>query len=164
LKTLLLVRHAQSQSASSYANDFQRQLNDTGIAEAKEVGNAILKEKTIPKLMISSPALRAIKTAEIIAEVINYPTQNIRNDDSLYEIDLDGFSENIQRLDDSFDTVLYIGHNPCISELSFYLTRHSVGNLSPGSIFCCEFVIDRWKDIKNYSATFKYYHKPIIAI
>jgi phosphohistidine phosphatase len=164
LKTLLLVRHAQSQSASSYANDFQRQLSATGMAEAKQVGNVILKENTIPRLMVSSPALRAIKTAEIIAGVIDYPAQDIRNDDFLYEVDLTGFSEHIQSLDDSFDTVLYVGHNPCISELSFYLTRYSVGNLSPGSIFCCEFNVDQWKAITNYGGNFKYYHEPNIVI
>ncbi|NIU01435.1 MAG: hypothetical protein GWN01_11120, partial [Nitrosopumilaceae archaeon] len=114
----------------------------------------------LPDLIICSTAERAIKTAEILAEEINYARPNIRLQASLYEIEIEDLLNILYHLDDKYKSVMFVGHNPPMSIMSDYLTRHGVGNLAPGSVFCCEFKVDTWKAITKYGGICKFFEAP----
>ena len=67
IKKLYIIRHAKSDWSDDTLKDFDRPLNKRGLKNAPFMGS-LLKNKNInPDLILSSPALRAITTAEIIA-------------------------------------------------------------------------------------------------
>ena len=68
MKDLLLLRHAKSSWEDSELSDFERPLNGRGKRDAPRIGKLILKEKLTPHFIISSPALRARDTADIVAQ------------------------------------------------------------------------------------------------
>jgi len=85
MKTLYLARHAKSSWKHPELSDIERPLNKRGKRDAPYIGN-LLKEKGVkPDIVISSPAVRAKKTALAIAEIIEYPKSKIIIDENIYE-------------------------------------------------------------------------------
>lgn len=160
MKTVYIVRHAKANRKGLNSTDFERSLSNEGMSDARSTGQFLRSQNVVPGLIISSAADRAIKTAEIIATEINYPISRIDHRESLYEIEVDDLLRMLHDLDDSYDSVMFVGHNPPMSIMSDYLTRYGVGNLAPGAIFCCEFNVNSWKTISKYSGIFKFLKTP----
>jgi phosphohistidine phosphatase len=70
MKRVVLVRHAKA-VAYGYEDDFNRDLRDSGVIDAQRVSNELKARGVFPDKIISSPALRALKTARIFAETFN---------------------------------------------------------------------------------------------
>ena len=85
MKTLTIVRHAKSSWTDLNSSDFDRVLNARGERDAPRMG-ATLKERfgSIERI-VSSPAIRAITTANIMATALDYPTDQIQQEASIYE-------------------------------------------------------------------------------
>ena len=71
MKTLFLVRHAKSSRDDTAMPDKDRPLNDRGKRDAPKMGERLAKRDVKPNLILSSPARRALKTAEIIAKKLD---------------------------------------------------------------------------------------------
>lgn len=160
MKTIYIVRHAKSHRKEERAEDFDRTLTADGRQDALQLGHFLKSKNIFPDLIISSTANRAINTAQIIADEINYPRTEIELNASLYEIELDDLLKILRGLDDNLRSVMLVGHNPPMSIMSDYLTRYGVGNLAPGSIFSCEFLTDTWKAISKYGGLCKFLETP----
>lgn len=160
MKTIYIVRHARAHRKGINSSDFNRKLTKEGQRDALQIGQFLKRRNSLPDLIISSSANRAIETAEILANEIQYPSSKIQIDQSLYEIEFDEFLNILTHLKDTYQSVMFVGHNPSMSMMSDYLTRYGVGNLPPGSIFCCEFKIDTWKAISKYDGTCKFFQSP----
>ena len=75
MKTLYIVRHAKSSWKNPGLADIDRPLNKRGKGDAPLMGKVLRKAGVEPDLILSSPANRAITTAEVIAKTwhtINY--------------------------------------------------------------------------------------------
>ena len=77
MKTIILVRHAKSSWKDLRLDDFDRPLNKRGKKNAPFMGKILKARRTIPDLILSSPAKRAGKTARAIAKAIDYPKTKI---------------------------------------------------------------------------------------
>jgi len=121
MKTLYLVRHAKSSRDDPSLADKDRPLDDRGHRDAPKMGKRLAKRDAKPDLILSSPALRALATAEIIAEALGYPLEDIEVNDSLYASDADTLLSVIHQLGDKLDRVMLVGHNPELSELAHRL-------------------------------------------
>ena len=73
MKRLVLIRHAKSSWKNPGLRDFDRPLNKRGKADAPEMGRRLAQRSLMPDRLLSSPAKRAIRTAEIIADAIGFP-------------------------------------------------------------------------------------------
>ena len=71
-RTLLLVRHAKSSWDDVALPDKERPLADRGKRDAPMMGKRLAKRQVKPDLILTSPARRALSTAEIIAKELNY--------------------------------------------------------------------------------------------
>lgn len=121
MKTLYLVRHAKSGKDDLSLADRDRPLDDRGHREAPKMGKRLAKRDAKPDLILSSPALRALATAELIAEALDYRTKDIEVDDRLYASDVNTLLGVIHKLGDKQDRVMLVGHNPEFSELAHQL-------------------------------------------
>ena len=83
MKTLYLVRHAKSSWDEANQSDFERTLNERGANDAATMAKLLGKKNVKPELIISSPAARALLTAEIFAEQLHYLAKNILTDERI---------------------------------------------------------------------------------
>jgi phosphohistidine phosphatase len=127
MKTLFLVRHAKSSWDDTALPDKDRPLNDRGKRDAAKMGERLAKQDVKPDLILSSPARRALTTAEIFAKKLDYKLKNIVVDDRLYGVEADDLLGAIRKLGDKSKRVMLFGHNPELTEfanrLSSKITR-----------------------------------------
>src|SRR5437867_207593 len=118
MKTLFLVRHAKSSHDDPTLADKERPLNDRGLRDAATMGQRLAKQDVKPNLIVSSPAVRALATAEIISKKLNYKRKGIVVNERLYAAAAEEVLELIQELDDKLKSVMLFGHNPDLCELA----------------------------------------------
>ena len=123
MKTLFLVRHAKSSRDDPAMQDKDRPLNDRGKRDAPQMGERLAKRDVKPDLILSSPARRALETAEIIAKKLDYKLKDIVVDDRLYASDVDDLLRVIHKLGDKLERVMMFGHNPELTELAHCLSN-----------------------------------------
>jgi phosphohistidine phosphatase len=122
MKTLFLVRHAKSSRDDPALSDKERPLNDRGMRDAVRMGERLARQGVKPDLIVSSPARRALATAEIIARKLDYKVKDIVVDERLYAAALDDLLEVIQEFGDKPNRVMLFGHNPEMTELAHRLS------------------------------------------
>jgi phosphohistidine phosphatase len=122
MKTLFLIRHAKSSWDDPALSDKDRPLGDRGRRDAPRMGKRLAKRNVKPDLILSSPARRALTTAEIIAKKLDYKRKDIAVDDRLYASAVDGLLNVIHGLGDKLERVILFGHNPELTELAHRLS------------------------------------------
>jgi phosphohistidine phosphatase len=118
MKTLFLVRHAKSSWDDAALPDKDRPLNDRGKRDAAKMGERLAKHDVKPDLILSSPARRALTTAEIIAKKLDYKRKSIVVDGRLYATEADDLLSAIRKLGNKPKRVMIFGHNPELTELA----------------------------------------------
>jgi len=122
LKKLILIRHAKSSWSQAGMSDFDRPLNQRGINDAPKMAGRIRSSKLTIDQIVSSPALRAITTAEMFSEVFDIPFENILQNKAVYEADPETLMRIVSKFESSWNTVIMFGHNPGLSYLVGLLT------------------------------------------
>ena len=118
LKTLLLVRHAKSSWKNVELDDIDRPLNNRGLRDAPIMGRRLLSRSLIPDLIVSSPAVRALTTAETLAHEVGYSSSAIVVEDELYAASPRDVLAVVSGFDDRIQVALVVTHNPAITELA----------------------------------------------
>ncbi len=118
MKSLFLVRHAKAARDETTLSDAARPLADRGRRDAPKMGRRLRARGVKLNLMLSSPALRALTTARLLAEQLNYEPKRIAVDERLYPGDARQVLEVIRGLDSGVKRVMLVGHNPGLSELA----------------------------------------------
>jgi phosphohistidine phosphatase len=116
---LYIVRHgiAIDREDPKCPADPDRFLTADGIEKTKEVAKGLGKISESPDLMLTSPYVRALQTAEIVADALDYAKQKIRKSEAL----LPGAEP--QQLfrelakDKDLSAVFVFGHAPHVDEL-----------------------------------------------
>jgi phosphohistidine phosphatase len=160
VKRLYLIRHAKSSWKDPDLADFERPLNRRGKKDAPFMGKRLKKYGVKPDLIISSPAKRALKSATIIANEIDFPTKKIITDMTVYQADVPNLLDLIQNIDDSNSQVMLIGHNPDLTSLANYLSNYAISNIPTCGIFCIDFEISSWKNVAAGKGIFKFFDYP----
>ena len=150
-RTLILVRHAKSSWDSLDLPDTERPLADRGKRDAPMMGKRLAKQQGKPDLILSSPARRALTTAEIIASELGYKTKDIVVDDRLYATDPETLLAVIGGLNDKLKCVMFFGHNPEISELAHRLSA-DIAPLPTCSVAQFTFESKSWATIGSVKA------------
>ncbi len=148
MKKVVIVRHAKSVHYG-YEDDFNRDLSDRGKEDAKLVSRELLKKRILPDAMISSPAKRAIKTARIFAENLNFEKGNIKEEQDIYDgVTTSEFLDLIHKLPDEVEIAYFFGHNPGF----FYFVSNLLVNFRDEMPTCSavgiDFNVDSWKNIE----------------
>ena len=76
LKTVLLIRHAKSDQ-HTFANDFDRPLNERGLHDAPEMAKRLKEKQPVINAFIASPAKRTKATANLFAAEFDIPKSDI---------------------------------------------------------------------------------------
>jgi phosphohistidine phosphatase len=146
MKMLYIVRHAKSSWDEPQQDDFDRPLNDRGRKDGHKMGNRLGERGITPDLIISSPAVRALATARLLASALNYPENNIRQERSIYHGSMESLLDVIRKVGDKYEIVMMVGHNPGLTEFSNDLLRESIDNIPTTGVVAAKLKIDLWKD------------------
>ena len=91
--------------------------------DASRVGEQLAKRDANPDLILSSPARRALTTAEIVARKLHYRLKDIVLDERLYAATPEVLLAIVHELDDKAKRVMLFGHNPELTELAHRLSE-----------------------------------------
>src|ERR1700736_4387530 len=75
-----LLRHGTAEDARPGGSDAERKLTEGCREEIRRALDCALKARIAPSLILSSPYVRAIQTAEIAAAVVGYRGTIVRTD------------------------------------------------------------------------------------
>ncbi len=126
--------------------DKDRPLDDRGEREAPKMGKRLAKRSARPDVILSSPAKRALATAQIIAKAIDYDLEDIVLDARLYPGEADELLNVIQELDDKLKRVMLVGHNPGLTELANRLSSE-IGDMPTCAIAELRFETKSWAEV-----------------
>ena len=160
MKTLYLVRHAKSSWKYPKLDDFERPLNKRGRKNAPFMGSLLNELNIAPDLVISSPANRAAMTARIIAAALDYPLEDIRYNEAIYEFGERALIDVVKEIDDAVNQAMVVGHNPATNGLANYIGDQPIGNIPTCGVFCVELDIASWTDIKAHCGKVKFFEYP----
>jgi phosphohistidine phosphatase len=159
-KELLLVRHAKSSWDHPYLDDHDRPLNERGLRNAPEMGKRLQGLGIRTDAWISSTALRAITTAEIIAEEIGFPQDQIQRSKDLYHASATELQEYIGGLNDAHTSVMLFGHNPGMTSLVANLYGLPIDNLPTCGVVHLQFSENSWPPVSSAPPACAYFDFP----
>lgn len=148
-KTLLILRHAKSRPKDPNLSDYERTLDKLGIDDALYMGKLIRSKDLVPDLIISSSAIRAKMTAEILAKECKYEAGKILLKHSLYEAKPEDYLTVLSILPDTITRVLLVGHNPTIEETIEMLTESSDVTISLCTLAHLSIPVEKWSDLRK---------------
>ncbi|HJV68620.1 histidine phosphatase family protein [Ideonella sp.] len=146
MKTLLLIRHAKSGKDDPTLADRDRPLNDRGLRDASRMGERLARRGVHPDLILTSPALRALSTAQLIADALGHPRTSIVADERLYESTPPALLAIVRDTEDRHRTLMLVGHNPEISALAHRLAP-DITEMPTCAVLECGFDAASWADV-----------------
>ena len=160
MKRIIVVRHAKA-VPYGYDDDFNRTLTERGFKDARKVSTHLLSLNIRPGLMIASPATRALQTAEVFSEVLNFPAADIIQEPGLYmDFSTSEFVDFVKELDDRHDTIFVFCHNPGISYYASRLATDFHGDMPTCSTVGIEFPVDTWSRIESRTGNTSFHIYP----
>ena len=162
MKRLLLLRHAKAVPATEPLVDIDRPLAERGERDARRIGERLRRQQLHPTLILTSPAARALRTAQLVAQAFDYPRDAISLDRRLYLAEPAATVEIIAAQNDAIKTIVVVGHNPGLTELVHQLLpTFEVDDLPTCAVVGLDYVdAVAWAGIAGASAELFYYDYP----
>lgn len=150
MRTILLVRHAESVSASSQS-DKDRSLTGRGEEDAPGLGTFLKSKGYVPNHIFCSTARRARQTCEKISERFSISESGISWNNKLYSGSAHDYLSMIQQATDKDRSIMIIGHNPRLERVvSLLCSREGKVNIAiqQGGVVCIEHPALKCKQVK----------------
>ena len=145
MKNLIIVRHCKSSWKDPSLSDFDRPLNKRGNIDGELMSNYLReKEKKIDKLILST-SIRTRLTSKYFIEKIHF--NSISYLDELYHASYSEIIKIISKIENNFNNIMVIGHNPGLTELINYFTDMRIYNIPTTGIIKVEFKEAKWSKI-----------------
>ena len=132
VRTLVLLRHAKAETPGERP-DHERRLTTTGEADAGAAGAWLAGEGIHPQLVICSTATRTRQTWQGVSVALGGADPEVHYEDRLYEGGRTEVFDLLRAVPDDVGTVLVVGHNPTVSDVSVLL-RNSLGDAMPAGL------------------------------
>ena len=139
---LYIVRHGKAERDSATGRDADRPLRPRGIHQATWLGERLATDDKPPRIILSSPFVRALDTARILHQAVACPLEIF--DQLAVGPDADRVVELI-RAHAQVKALAVVGHNPQLSELAMALAEPSSDaprELRTGEAFALDFKVD----------------------
>ena len=124
------------------------------------MGQALAKRNIRLDLLVSSPAVRALSTAALVARELEYPHDKIHVEAGIYGADVDALLAIIRGLPDAADTVLLVGHTPTITDTANALSPSRLNEMPTAAVVCLRFSAGQWAGVSKANAEFYFYDYP----
>ena len=163
-RTLILLRHGKS-DWSTGEDDFDRPLKKRGRNASELVGTWLSTNERAPDFVITSPAKRAVQTAEIACEVMNIRKKSIYKRKHIYLATPEELVYVLEDCPKEARRVMLVGHNPGLEELLYYLVDGKMtipedGKIMPTAALAILDMPDDWGKLENGSAHLEFLVRP----
>ena len=158
MKTLLILRHAKSSWENTNLSDFERPLNKRGLEAAPVMGEVLKKNQFQPEIILSSPAMRARQTAEIIRKTACIKGK-VEFEERIYEASPARLLEVISEQNDEVKSIMLVGHNPGLEALVKTLT----GQMQPmptAALAVIDLEINHWNEVNSLTGKLRALIRP----
>ncbi|MEA3166484.1 MAG: phosphohistidine phosphatase [Thermoplasmata archaeon] len=118
---LLLLRHAKAIGHDEGVPDFDRPLTSEGQRQAERVGRLLAHRTLHPDVVITSPAARALQTAQLAAVALGVKASAITQDARIYEGGPQVLAEILAHAVATHKRPMLVGHNPGFEQLAIGL-------------------------------------------
>jgi phosphohistidine phosphatase len=146
MKTLLLLRHAKSSWKHSELADHDRPLNKRGKRTAPFMAELLKDEDLIPDFILCSSAVRAHRTALLVAKACGYQGE-IQPTRELYLAEPEAYIEVLCQVDEKYARVLVVGHNPGLESLIQALTGEALA-MPTAALAYIELSLQHWRELE----------------
>ncbi|MFT5396585.1 MAG: phosphohistidine phosphatase [Gammaproteobacteria bacterium] len=130
---LYLMRHAKSDWSGPGTADYDRPINHRGQKSAKRIGVWMADNNFLPEKIVSSPAVRARQTIEIVSEQLGHSQVKVELDKDLYLASMDALIESVQLYKNDVNSLMLVAHNPGLDYLVNDLLSRTI-NKNSGNI------------------------------
>ncbi|MGB0429070.1 MAG: SixA phosphatase family protein [Bacteroidia bacterium] len=150
MKRVVFIRHAKSSWKQPELKDLERPLAKRGVADTKKVGKWLKNNGVLPDLVITSPAKRAIDTANSICARCGYQKEIVVNE-NLYFKGPSAIFRQINQLSDTYHHVFIVFHNPDINQITIDQLQATESNIPTLGLVFTESIAGSWKNwnLKN---------------
>ncbi len=156
MKILYLLRHADAQRTTS-GNDSKRFVSTKGIQELERLTSFLLSSGLKLDAVFCSSALRTKQSWEFLKNSLGLETK-FQLIEELYNPLPDEIIKFINNVDNSYNSILIISHNPVISQTANDLLVTHIDNFSTCNMACIGFDLDTWCEITNNLGTLIWFH------
>jgi len=161
MKTLSVLRHAKSSWEYPDLTDFERPLLTKGVKRTLLICEALKKVELVPDLVVSSPAVRALETAEIIIDQFNLQKKQLIKNEHFYPGYVKKINSLVTKLDNKVKYAMIVGHNPAFTDLAnTFLGNNFIDWIPTSGLITIQFDCKKWEDINAKNATLIHYLKP----
>jgi phosphohistidine phosphatase len=115
-----LLRHGTAEDIEPGGSDVERRLTAAGRDEIRRTAECARRARVAPTLILSSPYVRAVETAEIAAEVLGYRRAILRTELLIPSASPQRVWNEIRSRQDETQ-ILLAAHEPLLSQLASYL-------------------------------------------
>ena len=159
---LYLVRHAKSSWGEQGLADHLRPLNNRGRRDAPVVFARLAEHGANPEVVVSSDAVRAAMTAQLLLETLGIASEHCRFEPRLYHASVDTITAVARTLPDSARSAALVGHNPGMTYAANFLAENlDLDNLPTCGIVGIKFDCEHWAEIdRGLLAWFDYPKNP----
>jgi phosphohistidine phosphatase len=155
MKYLTVVRHAKSSWSQPGLADHDRPLNDRGRRAAAAMARFLWTtylggERSEPLMppparLVSSTAVRALSTAQVMRETFQMPTEHLLLDQGLYLAQESRLLKAAREWDESWGHVMLFGHNPGLHDfVNRLLARAGVQRFPTCSVALMALPVEFW--------------------
>ncbi|MDA1213554.1 MAG: histidine phosphatase family protein [Planctomycetota bacterium] len=145
MKTLLLMRHAKSSWDDTSLPDHERPLNHRGRRDAPRMRKFIKKTKHLPQRVVTSSAVRARSTAELVVKSFDDDIPVVVTE-ALYHAFPEKMLDVIHQQPCDVDVLLLVGHNPGMESLVALLLDRDE-KMPTAAIASFDYDIAQWSDL-----------------
>jgi phosphohistidine phosphatase len=160
MKQLVIVRHAKSSWENFSVPDFERPLNDRGKTDAPMMAQRLSARSVKPDVLLTSPAKRARKTAELFAKTFELSDEQIIEVPQLYEAGPEAFFNAVVNAPVSAGTVILFSHNPGITTFVNMLTEVRIDDMPTCAVFAVGCDINGWSGFRTATKQFLFFDYP----
>jgi phosphohistidine phosphatase len=136
-----VIRHGHAIPHRGPVHDDARWLLAEGRHALGQVGGVLRGAGVELDAVLSSPLVRAVQTAELLAAALGYD----RAVEALPALSPDGSPGSVaEQLPSRGSSIAAIGHEPTISALAGHLAGRRIGSFRPGQVVCVEDGEAKW--------------------
>lgn len=160
MRRITLLRHAKSDWNSPSRSDFDRPLNERGRRDAPHMGQQLRRRGLRPQLILSSPALRAVTTARMVAVELGCNADAVHTVDALYLASPKQILQVLGKYGAMQTDVMLVGHNPGLTDLANLISDARIDNIPTCGAFSVELNASDWNSLEVSAGKLTWFDYP----
>jgi len=159
-KNILLVRHAKSSWAYPELDDKERPLNKRGKNDGPFMANFCRELGLVPDRLLSSPAVRAYRTAQFFHSEFNEEVASLTKESDLYFGSESDWMYLMNELPEAVSFPAFFSHNPTITYFANMFADEILDNVPTCGVIHLKSTAELWSEVGYGNTRMENYYFP----